>query len=45
MLLGVSRPTIGRCLADLEKLNAIKTRYGRVHIDNRKVLAEFKDKQ
>lgn len=44
-LLGVTRPTIRRCLAELEKLGAIETRYRKVRIVDRSFLEAIKDEQ
>jgi DNA-binding FadR family transcriptional regulator len=44
-LLGVTRPTIRRCLAELEKLGAIETRYRKLRIVDRACLEAFKDEQ
>jgi CRP-like cAMP-binding protein len=44
-LLGVTRPTLRRCLTELEALKAIQTQYRKIHIIDRDVLAKFKDEQ
>lgn len=44
-LLGVTRPTIRRCLQDLENLGAIETHYRKLRVTNRSVLEAFKDEQ
>jgi CRP-like cAMP-binding protein len=44
-LLGVTRPTIRRCLAELEKLGAVETRYRKLRIVDRSVLEALKDEQ
>jgi CRP-like cAMP-binding protein len=44
-LLGVTRPTLRRCLAELETLKGIQTKYRRIYVADRKVLSKFKDEQ
>jgi CRP-like cAMP-binding protein len=44
-LLGVARPTLRRCLADLESHGAIETNYRKVRILDPAVLSIFKDEQ
>ena len=44
-LLGVTRTTMRRCLADLESRGAIESTYGKVAIKDRSVLETFRDEQ
>jgi CRP/FNR family cyclic AMP-dependent transcriptional regulator len=44
-LLGVTRPTIRRCLQDLEDIGAIETSYRKLRIVNWSALESFKDEQ
>jgi DNA-binding FadR family transcriptional regulator len=44
-LLGVARPTLRRCLVDLETQGAIETRYGKLRVVDASVLRVFKDEQ
>lgn len=44
-LLGVTRPTIRRCLLDLEEMGAIETNYRKMKIVNRSALEALKDEQ
>ncbi|OYW52595.1 MAG: hypothetical protein B7Y80_16190 [Hyphomicrobium sp. 32-62-53] len=44
-LLGVTRPTIRRCLQELEDAGAIETNYRKLRVVNRSVLEAFKDEQ
>lgn len=44
-LLGVTRPTLRRCLTDLYAQGAIKPHYGNVQVINRDILVTFRDEQ
>lgn len=44
-LLGVTRPTLRRCLADLEEQGAIKTQYRNVRVLDSVALARFQNEQ
>lgn len=44
-LVGVTRPTIRRCLAELENLGAVETRYRKLRIVDRACLEALKDEQ
>lgn len=44
-LLGITRPTLRRCLVDLEALGAIRTRYRKLRVLDPKVLTSFRDEQ
>ena len=44
-LLGVTRPTLRRCLVDLEQQGGIKTHYRNVHIVDPEILAQFRNEQ
>ena len=44
-LLGVARPTLRRCLADLETQGAIKTQYGKLRVIDASVLRVLTDEQ
>lgn len=44
-LLGVTRPTIRRCLGELERMGAVETRYRKLRIIDRSVLEALKDEQ
>lgn len=44
-LLGVTRPTIRRCLQELEEMGAIETRYRKLKVVKRSVLEALKDEQ
>ncbi len=44
-LLGITRPTLRRCLVDLEGQGAIKTRYRRVRVIDPDALAVFQNEQ
>ena len=44
-LLGVTRPTIRRCLQDLEDVGAIETHYRKLRVLKRSVLEDLKDEQ
>lgn len=44
-LLGVTRPTIRRCLEELEEMGAIETHYRKLKVLKRSVLEAFKDEQ
>jgi len=44
-ILGVTRPTLRRCLADLEMHGAIETKYGKLRVVDPSVLRVFKDEQ
>ncbi len=44
-LLGVTRPTIRRCLQELQELGAIETHYRKLRVVKHSVLEAFKDEQ
>lgn len=44
-LLGITRPTLRRCLVELEALGAIRTRYRKLRVLDPKVLTSFRDEQ
>jgi CRP-like cAMP-binding protein len=44
-LLGVARPTLRRCLVDLETQGAIETHYGKLRVVDASILRLFKDEQ
>lgn len=43
--LGIARPTVRRCLANLTKLGAIEPGYGKIRIKDKTLLASFENEQ
>jgi CRP-like cAMP-binding protein len=44
-LVGVTRGTLQRCLNDLAARGGVETHYGRIHVTDAAVLAQFRDEQ
>ena len=44
-LLGVTRPTLRRCLSELQAQGAIETQYRSVRVTDRAMVAKFRDEQ